>query len=342
MVQFNKHFKLSYFRFTLFFLFWQVFAPLQAQENLILNPSVEEMLAVDTNNCQKVLFDICPNWWNPRDGGNTPDLFSKQFGTVPNYLSGYQNSVDGDNYFGLFLHDRQILYHDTCFLCQVEYAGGLLSQNLVNAKYYRLDFYMSKSEASTLNSNALDVLMSYDTIVDVKNYQAFGYKVWSEQEPLSDTTNWQHVSVCFQATGEEKAFVLGNFHEYDSIKITYKAYFDGNNYEARDFRLFDNFSLREVAACTTIPQSTIVMEELHVQANPSSGNQFTSLEMKIAEGSIGYLRIYDCNGKELLQRTFQDSTAIYTFEGLASGLYQYHFSTSLGYQSNGKVLVLGE
>jgi hypothetical protein len=84
------------------------------------------------------------------------------------------------------------------------------------------------------------------------------------------------------------------------------------------------------------------MEELHFQANPSSGNQFTSLEMKIAEGSIGYLRIYDCNGKELLQRTFQDPTATYTFEGLAAGLYHYHFSTSLGYQANGKVLVLGE
>jgi hypothetical protein len=339
-----KHFKLLYFRFTLFFLFWQVFAPLKAQENLILNPSVEEMLAVDTNSFQKFLFDVCPNWWDPYGNaiGNTVDFYSEIYGTIPNCLIGYQNSLNGKNYFGLYLHDRETLFNDTCYFCEMEYAGGLLSQNLVNAKSYRFDFYLSKAEKSTLNSNALDVLMLYDTIVDVKNYQSYGYKIWSEQEPMADTTNWQHVSVCFQANGGEKAFALGNFHEYDSIKITYKAYFDGSNFSALDYRLFDNFSLQEVATCTTIPQSTIVMEELHVQANPSSGNQFTSLEMKIAEGSTGNLSIYDSAGRLLVQKTLQGPSATYTFEGFAYGLYQYHFSTSLGYQSNGKVLVLGE
>ena len=340
-----KHFKSSYFRFTLLFLFWHVFSPLHAQENLILNPSVEEMLAVDTNSFQKFLFDVCPNWWNPYGNsidGNTVDFFSKYFGTMPINYMGIQSSIDGINYFGLVVHDREILFHDTCYYCQVEYAGGLLSQNLVNAKSYRFDFYLSKAEKSTLNSNALDVLMLYDTVVDVKNYQSYGYKVWSEKEPMTDTTNWQHVSVCFQAKGGEKAFTLGNFHEYDSIKITYKAYFDGSNFSAFDTRFFDNFSLQEVAACTTIPQSTILLEDLQVLGNPATGNQFTSLEMKIAEGSTGNLSIYDSAGRLLVHKTLQGPSATYTFEGFAYGLYQYHFSTSLGYQSNGKVLVIGE
>jgi hypothetical protein len=201
---------------------------------------------------------------------------------------------------------------------------------------------MVKAEISTLNSNALDVVMLYDTLLDVKNYQAFGYKVWSEQEPLSDTTNWQHVSVCFQAKGGEKAFVLGNFHDYDSTKISYKAYFDGNNLINWDYRFFDNFSLQEVATCTTIPQSTILLEDLYVLGNPATGNQFTSLEMKIAEGSTGNLSIYDSAGRLLVNKTLQGPSVTYTFEGFAYGLYQYHFSTSLGYQSNGKVLVIGE
>ena len=339
MVQFNKHFKLSYYRFTLFFLFLQVFTPLHAQENLILNPSVEDIdfSSYDVNDN---FFEICTTWWSPIYY-NSVDFYSKHFGMVPSNVAGYQNAQDGNNYFGFILHDREQL-DDSCYYCQVEYAGGLLSQNLVNAKSYRFDFYLSKAEKSTLNSNALDVLMLYDTIVDVKNYQSYGYKVWSEKEPMTDTTNWQHVSVCFQANGGEKAFALGNFHEYDSIKITYKAYFDGSNFSAFDTRFFDNFSLQEVAACTTMPQSTILLEDLHVLGNPSTGNQFTSLEMKIAEGSTGNLSIYDSAGRLLVQKTLQGPGVTYTFEGFAYGLYQYHFSTSLGYQSNGKVLVIGE
>lgn len=334
-----KHFRSLYYRFALLFLFWQVFTPLYAQSNLILNPSVEEV-SDSTYDINDDFFKICNAWWSPIVY-NSVDFYSKKLGLVPSSLSGFQYAHDGNNYFGFIIHDRNQL-NDSCCYCQVEFTGGLLSENLVMDKSYRFDFYLSKADKSSLNSNALDVLMLYDTVVDVKNHQAYGYKIWSEQEPMSDTVNWEHVSVCFQAKGGEKAFTLGNFHEYDSIKISHKAYFDGNNYIAYDTRLFDNFSLQEVAACTTIPQSTIVLEELHVHANPSIGNQFTSLEMKIAEGSIASLRIYDCNGKELLQRTFQDSTATYTFEGLAAGLYHYHFSTSLGYQANGKVLVLGE
>jgi hypothetical protein len=284
-------------------------------------------------------FKICGAWWSPIDF-NSVDFYSKKLGLVPSSNSGFQYSNDGNNYFGFIIHDRNQL-DDSCCYCQVEYTGGLLSKNLVKAKSYRFDFYLSKADKSSLNSNALDVLMLYDTIIDVKNYPAFGYKIWSEQEPMSDTTNWEHVSVCFQAKGGEKAFALGNFHEYDSIKITYKAYFDGNNYITFDTRLFDNFSLQEVAACTTIPQSTILLEDLHVLGNPASGNQFTSLEMKIAEGSTGNLSIYDSAGRLLVQKTLQGPIATYTFEGFAYGLYQYHFSTSLGYQSNGKVLLTG-
>ena len=334
-----KHFKSSSFRFTLLFLFWQVFTPLHAQENLILNPSIENTNDIELFN-NFSFFHLCQNWFNPSDYSNTVDLFSKITESVPNNLRGYQYSEDGNNYFGFATYDSDV-FKDTCVSCKVEFAGGRLANTLEKSKSYVFKFYMVKAEISTLNSNALDVVMLYDTLLDVKNYQAFGYKVWSEQEPLSDTTNWQHVSVCFQAKGGEKAFVLGNFHDYDSIKISYKAYFDGNNLINWDYRFFDNFSLQEVAACTTIPQSTINLEDLYVLGNPASGNQFTSLEMKIAEGSTGNLSIYDSAGRLLVQKTLQGPIATYTFEGFAYGLYQYHFSTSLGYQSKGKVLVTG-
>ena len=91
-----KHFKSSSFRFTLLFLFWQVFTPLHAQENLILNPSIENTNDIELFN-NFSFFHLCQNWFNPSDYSNTVDLFSKITESVPNNLRGYQYSEDGNN-----------------------------------------------------------------------------------------------------------------------------------------------------------------------------------------------------------------------------------------------------
>lgn len=307
---------------------------LTAQNNLILNPSCEDASQIPNNLAG---YDYCMDWWKPF-------IYSTDYFTtltnntytnfIPNNNFGYQKSIDGNYYLGLSLLDWFYDLNDYLHF-RGDFAGGQFSCSLVENKIYQFEFWISKADSGQLQSNAVDLIITYDTLIDVDNYSNNGYNIWSEQTPMTDTVNWIKVSTCFKAKGGEKAFAIGNFHQKEDI-IDYIP-INPSSAGVQDYRFVDNFSLIECPTCC--PEHFPNQEQVSVFSNPSTGSQPTTIEIWLSPNTTGKLEIYDSAGRLVVEENYSDLQTIYTFSQFAAGMYHYCVSTETGFTEYGKVLV---
>lgn len=321
-------------------LFGLVSIKTYGQENLILNPSGEEA-AYTPNNVDG--YNGAINWWYTHQG-MSPDYFTSLnnpncLNHIPENGFGYQNSHDGNYYFGIANLDWGLSLdpiNGSCWLCRVEYLAGQFSRPLEKGKTYLFEFWMSKADSLKLISNALDLFIAYNTEVDVydfENYANYGYTVWSEDEPFTEKVEWVKISTCFKAKGGESTFALGNFHDLSKIEVYYPSQDQWNV----DYRYFDDFSLIECPTCC--PEEFPVEDQLTVYSNPSLDGTPATLEMWLIPNSKGQLLIYDNAGRLVDNQDYTNLLNTYSFAGKAAGMYHYSFTTDLGYATYGKVLV---
>ena len=307
---------------------------LTAQNNLILNPSCENASQIPSNLAE---YNFCVSWWNPYI--YTTDYFSSEtstssFNHIPNNIFGFQEKLDGNYYLGIGVVDWNYSLNDFAYF-RTEYLGGRFSNSLKKSKIYQVEFWMSKADKGLLQSNAIDLIITYDTLVDVNNYSNYGYKIWSEQTPMTDTVNWVKVSTCFKAKGGEKAFAIGNFHEKEDVNIVLPTI--QNETGEIDYRYLDKFSLIECPTCC--PEQFPNQEQVSVFSNPSTSSQPTTIEIWLNPNTTGKLEIYDSAGRLVAEENYSDLQTIYTFSQFASGMYHYCVSTETGFTDYGKVLV---
>jgi len=304
----------------------------KAQQNMILNPSCEEASSIPNNLAQ---YSLCVNWWKPYIWST--DYFTTltneaNNNNIPFSRFGFQGSISGNYYLGIALcswfytiNDFSPFRHD--------YAAGQFTETLEKDKIYQFEFWMSKADSALFKTNAIDVVLTYDTIVDVNNYEYYGYKIWSEETPMTDTVNWVKISTCFKAKGNEKAFAIGNFHEpEDVIKI-----FSYDPSSEVDYRYLDNFSLIECPTCC--PEQFPDEQQVFVYSNPSSGDNPANILIWLHPETTANLEIYDSAGRLVDRRSFAALQNTYTFKEMAAGLYHFVVTSSDGLEENGKVLV---
>jgi hypothetical protein len=312
---------------------------LNAQENLILNPSGEEASFIPSSTGYFPVND----WWLINQN-ITPDYFSSLNNStclnhIPQNIYGFQHAHGGNFYFGIVNLDWGLSLdpiNGSCWMCRVEYLAGQFTRPLEKGKTYLFEFWVSKADSLNLISNALDLFIAYNTEVDVHdfdNYANYGYVIWSEDEPFAEKKEWVKISACFQAKGGERAFAIGNFHELSKIEVIYPF----PVHVTVDYRYLDDFSLIECPTCC--PEQFPVEDQVTVFANPSVTGEPTVIEMWLVPNSTGKLRIYDSAGRLVADEHYSDLQNLFTFKNVANGLYHYHFTTDLGYAETGKVLV---
>ena len=307
-----------------------------AQENLIKNPSCEQCVQIPDNLAQ---YTLCVDWWKPYV--LTTDYFTNltsptNYNFIPSNGFGYQNSAFGNYYLGIALCDWVYSMNDFNNFRE-DYVGGQFKSTLIKNKIYQFEFWISKAEKGLLQSNAIDLIITYDTLVNVNNYSANGgYKVWSESLPMIDTVNWEKISICFKANGGEKAFSIGNYH--DKSEVIKNLPLNPVDAGDIDYRYLDNFSLIECPSCC--PEQFEDEPLVYVFSNPSTIGSPASLEIWLHPNTTGILELYDGAGRLVAKETYSNLQNIFSLARFAKGMYQYVYQTSDGLIESGKVVVV--
>jgi hypothetical protein len=351
----SKHKKYWWNKSLLMVLFLGVFfttsKTLHCQQNLILNPSVENLIYtpttlgeyIDYSTFYEVRHANVLNWWIPYIDSVehywTTDVFSlladkECYCAAPHTRSGYQQPKNGNSYLGLMLSVIEWdEYNNKIFSLNEDYAAGKFSTPLHKDSIYEFSCFMSKADLIRFSSNAFDVVITYDTILDVTNLTDFGYKIYSEQEIFRDSINWVQVKACFKAQGGEKGFAFGNFHTADELKIDNIP--NPGDWGTGEYRFFDAFSLKACPTCC--PDEFPFEEHLKVSSNPGSSSTPIALEV-FAKGPTK-VRVFDAMGRVVFEHAFSSNQEKIFLPLFAKGMYQYALINENGICDSGKVMM---
>jgi gliding motility-associated-like protein len=230
-------------------------------QNLVLNPSFEDMLACPDNGGQlyKAIY-----WINPTQ--SLPGYFnscSSNFGT-PQNGSGYQMPRTGNAYAGIIGLQYQDFY--------IAYIQGQFIDTLKKDSIYCLNFWVSLSENSNSAISKMGAYIS-DTSFQISTTANLTFIPQIESpatQYLNDTTNWILVSGTYIAQGGEKYITIGNFH---SISEGNYIYF-GNGESAYAGYYIDDVSVFQVKS-TDAGADTAICNEDSVQIGTTNYSEFT-------------------------------------------------------------------
>ena len=151
------------------------------------------------------------NWTSANQG--SPDLFVTGGGFgyfgIPCNSFGTQAAFTGTNYAGIFINQGS----NGVFS---EYLQTELQQYMVAGKKYMISFYVSLADRSQHLMNNIGVYLSTNQINDPGSTQLFpilpgfgGMGTVTNGSLLNDKNNWQKVTFCYTAIGNEKFLAIG-------------------------------------------------------------------------------------------------------------------------------------
>ena len=347
----HKNWLLSKFMFIMVLVGLNFFIPnkLHCQQNLILNPSIEDLrheIPITLGEYidyyyHDVVQSNVHNWWVPFIDSIehywTSDVFSllsdkECYCAAPHTRSGYQQPKNGNNYLGIALNYwyTDINYYNSLY---EDYVAGKFSEPLIKDSIYEFTCFMSKADTSQYSTNAFDVVITNDTILDVTSFIDFGYKIYSEQEIFRDSINWVQVKACFKAKGGEKGFAIGNFHSANELKFDHIP--NPGDWGMVDYRFLDEFSLKACPTCC--PDEFPFEEHLKVSSNPGSSTAPISLEV-FAKGPTK-VRVFDAMGRLVFEHAFSSNQEKIFLPLFAKGMYQYALINENGICDSGKLMM---
>lgn len=348
----SKHKNYWWYKSLLMVLFLSVFLTtsktLHSQQNLILNPSVEDLKYIPTtlgeyidySSYYEVRHSNVYNWWIPYidsiEHHFTTDVYSLLSDptvdcSAPKGFAGFQQPKTGNNFLGLSI-SGWVATENNYYKC-LDYAAGKFSTLLQKDSLYEFSCYMSKADLTPFSTNAFDVAITYDTILDVTRLADFGYKIYSEEEIFRDTVNWVQVKACFKAKGGEKGFAIGNFHQNSDIVKDHLP--NIGDWSSVDYRFFDEFSLKACPTCC--PDEFPFEEHLKVSSNPGSSTAPISLEV-FAKGPTK-VRVFDAMGRLVFEHAFSSNQEKIFLPLFAKGMYQYALINENGICDSGKLMM---
>lgn len=205
------------FSILLFLVFFIKEASMNAQANLVLNPSFEEFKICP--------FDITPSYeisdyiynWSVPSFSSTDyyNTCSSGNASVPNNYFGHQEAKEGNAYIGIYVW---VVAPDD----GREYIMGELSETLKKNNIYCVSFYVSLADGRYTNWGYTSVNVAIENIglyfsADSLSYAMaknlpFTPHIKNTNGIITDTENWVEISGTYKANGGEKWIIIGNFN----------------------------------------------------------------------------------------------------------------------------------
>ncbi|MBK8846785.1 MAG: T9SS type A sorting domain-containing protein [Bacteroidetes bacterium] len=180
---------------------------LQAQVNLVPNPSFEQYVSCPNNTSQ---VDSCIGWHSVLESPDYYNTCAPYPVCIPDNFCGYQNNFDGNAYVGLVAYAWYIFGR--------EIIGASLLDTMVVGNIYNISMRVSRGNWTNQNSNSAGsnklgmrfTTYSYNnfTIADISNQaQVFTDSI------INDTVNWTLLSWNFVADSAYSNIYIGNFFD---------------------------------------------------------------------------------------------------------------------------------
>jgi OOP family OmpA-OmpF porin len=297
------------------YLFFVLTLKLVAQQNLVLNPSFENMIT-----CPDAGFtDIgsSANWYNPT--GATPDYYNScatdiVYGfSVPKNGLGYQSAVSGFAYAGIVT----MVQNDSR-----EYIQTALTDTLVAGKSYTVKFYVSIADSCKYSANNIGAYFSVNPVLAINNlFLPFTPQISNNAlvNPLDDRNSWVEVTGSFIAQGGEKYLTIGNFN--DDLNTDTTLYIDGSTWIIGSYHYVDDVSVME-----TFPSSVNeVTSESQVSVYLNS-----SIDILFVKSSkvIESITIYSNLGQLILRDNSQSYSYQINSHRFPNGVYYININTT--------------
>lgn len=178
-------------------------------QNLVPNPSFEEVVICPTSFYEKTSDIVIPGWTSASMG--TPDLFhscSQDDAGVPFNWAGESNSHSGKGYAGVYVWDTE---PSTDYR---EYLQSELSEPLKPGEKYTVEFYYKSAPSSVYVVNRIGLALS-TTPVKLSHDKLIGLtpalSVNKEEIKVATAGDWELASMTYEAKGGERYIIIGNF-----------------------------------------------------------------------------------------------------------------------------------
>lgn len=200
---------------NLVFILLLFFLPIVRSQNLITNPSFE-----DIDSCYGqpagIGFDVfewsgCVGWSCPTNASSDLWCENPLFGTLtPPFIPGvgYQVPLTGNNYAGFLSFELTNQNYR-------EYVQNKLISPLEVNQYYQFSFYISTNEDSINYSSCIQAYFSLNPTFSSSYYSLPLNPQWknNSQNYIIDTLNWYLVTGVFKANGGENFVTIGCFDD---------------------------------------------------------------------------------------------------------------------------------
>lgn len=265
------------------FCFVSFVYPIQAQVNLVPNPSFE-----DTVNCPWTYDAIhyAVGWFKPSTG--TSDLLHSCSFQVPQNYFGFQNARTGNAYAGLYTYHT--FWPDSSYR---EYISIKLTDSLKTGKKYIVEFYVSRSDSSHY-ATVLGAYLSSDSISSSSTNNLSYVPQFEETTAITEKSLWLKLSYQYTASGGEKYLTIGNFRNNtfsDTINTNDGGNINNPDYLAAYYFVDDIVILED----STIGVSELMAGELSIYPNPAK--DYFQINQDFSESYD--LTIYNLLGQQL-------------------------------------------
>jgi gliding motility-associated-like protein len=227
------------------------FSTLKAQ-NLITNPSFE-----DIDSCYgqfaNIGFDVfkwsgCKGWSNPIKSSS--DLWCQNpivGNTIAPNIIGYQYPRTGSNMAAILVEPQSQIQSYR------EFVQNELLTSLVSNRLYILSFYYvvaSGKSSGNCPPNQFGVFGSKSEFKDSTKYFLSNLTplgVSKTESFIDDTLNWSKCEIVFNANGDERFLIIGNFQDSSTTTFNFPcdtSFWGGLNM-SNDYFYLDDFSLDE-------------------------------------------------------------------------------------------------
>ena len=311
---------------------------LQAQsENLVENYSFEE-------------YKDCPQTYTPQDRSHklvlgwtyptlaTPDYFNKcaplrtEGVGVPKNFAGESMPKTGNAYAGAILSGTDDGYR--------EYLQGTLKEPLIAGKKYCVNFSFKLASYSKF---AVDQLSLFFSETEIRNDLMVNlpYKPQinnTEGLFLDNIDDWEEMCTVYEATGNEKYFIIGNFQSYDNTNYvaTDKNMKNLMNKEYA-YYYFDDIIIRPLDNCTDCPCVHHDFEAEVIDSSYTGGfNPLTGTVPK--KLNDGHIKVAMVGGTPPYRVEWSNGMKGNEIKGLPAGNYSYIAYDAFNCQSKGKVV----
>jgi hypothetical protein len=239
-----------------------------AQINLVPNPSFEQL-----DSCPVFLnqIEFASPWFqsyitNSGSQNSSTDLFStcgtSIYCSIPNNFNGNQAARTDSSYAGIIMYSQPSSH---------EYIETMLYNTLLTGKSYCVEFYISLSDNSKFAVSNIGVYFSNDSVLAttppfILNY--FPQIRNTDTTIVKDKTNWQLISLNYQANGSEQFITIGNF---DADSITHISNVVGTKFKA--YYYIDDISIIDISTPAYAGNDTTILlgDSVFVGRQPEIG-----------------------------------------------------------------------